>query len=302
MLDVVGPENLVVIANTGDDVEIYGAYVSPDPDLVTFWLADLIDDRGWGLAGDTFAVMNGMRDVGIEIWFNLGDRDLALGLERARMLRAGHRLTDAHAALARSLGVTARVLPMTDQPVRTRVRAQGRWWSFQEFMIRGRGEGPVQDMELRGARAASPTPEVLSAIETAQAVIVGPSNPIVSIGPILAVRGIEEALKRTAAPRVAVSPIVHGEVVKGPTAPFMEWAGHLLSSDGVAARRSCALHSRSDSVDARCVRSRSCRSRALARRSSGWRRISMGLRGGRWPRRCSPMSWSRWVAVARSIA
>src|SRR5438067_1067397 len=114
MLDVVGGENLVVIANTADDIEIYGAYVSPDPDLVTFWLADLIDDRGWGLRDDTFRVMEALRELGIEVWFALGDRDLAIGLERARRLAAGERLTDAQAAIATALGVSARVLPMCD--------------------------------------------------------------------------------------------------------------------------------------------------------------------------------------------
>src|SRR5436305_8808010 len=121
MLDVVGGEQLVVIANTADDIEIYGAYVAPDPDLVTFWLADLIDQRGWGLAGDTFQVMDGLRSIGVEVWFNLGDRDLAIGLERARRLQAGERLTDAHQAIARALPAPATVLPMSDVPVRTRV-------------------------------------------------------------------------------------------------------------------------------------------------------------------------------------
>jgi LPPG:FO 2-phospho-L-lactate transferase len=151
MLDVVGAERLTVVANTGDDVEIYGAHVSPDPDLVTFWLADRIDERGWGLDGDTFNVMDGLRELGVDVWFNLGDRDLALGIERARMLDSGARLTEAHAALTKKLGVEARVLPMSDRPVRTRVLAQGRWWPLQEFMIKARGEGPVNDVDLRGA-------------------------------------------------------------------------------------------------------------------------------------------------------
>src|SRR5207302_1713511 len=162
---VVGAEDLVVVANTGDDVEIYGAYVSPDPDLVTFWLADRIDERGWGLDGDTFHVMDGLRDLGAEVWFNLGDRDLAIGIERARALAAGARLTEAHAHICAALGVRARVLPMSDAPVRTRVMAREEWWSVQEFLIKGRGQGPVQDVEFRGARAAPATPEVLAAIE-----------------------------------------------------------------------------------------------------------------------------------------
>jgi LPPG:FO 2-phospho-L-lactate transferase len=235
MLDVVGPEELVVIANTGDDIEIYGAYVSPDPDLVTFWLADRIDDRGWGLAGDTFQVMEGLRELGVDVWFNLGDRDLAIGLERARAMRAGSRLTRAHAAIAAGLGVGARVLPMSDSPVRTRVMAQGRWWSFQEFMIKARGEGPIEELDFRGVRAASATPEVLDAIASARAIVIGPSNPVISIGPILALADLREAISRSRAPTVAVSPLVRGQVVKGPTAAFMQWAGQPLSGDGVAA-------------------------------------------------------------------
>jgi LPPG:FO 2-phospho-L-lactate transferase len=195
MLDVVGPDNLTVVANTGDDIEIYRAYVSPDPDLVTFWLADRIDERGWGLQNDTFQVMDGLRELGMDVWFNLGDRDLAIGIERAQALAAGHRLTDAQKAIAAALGVTASVLPMSDNPVRTSVNAQGRWWPFQEFMIRGRGEGPVHDVNFNGIRAAPATPEVLAAIAQASAIVIGPSNPVISIGPILATSGIANALK-----------------------------------------------------------------------------------------------------------
>jgi LPPG:FO 2-phospho-L-lactate transferase len=234
MLDVVGADELVVIANIGDDVEIYNAYVSPDPDLITFWLADRIDERGWGLADDTFNTMDGMREIGVEVWFNLGDRDLAIGLERARALAAGDRLTDAQAKIATRLGVAARVLPMSDQPVRTRVLARGRWFSLQEFLIQGRGEGPVDDVEFRGAAAASPTPEVLEAINTARAIVIGPSNPVISIGPILEIRGLRAGLERSRAPIVAVSPLVRGAVVKGPTEPFMTWAGEPLTSSGIA--------------------------------------------------------------------
>jgi LPPG:FO 2-phospho-L-lactate transferase len=235
MLDVVGPEQLVVVANTGDDIELYGAYVSPDPDLVTFWLADRIDERGWGLEGDTFHVMDGLRELGVEVWFNLGDRDLAIGIERARALDHGARLTEAHAAIAHALGVEARVLPMSDHPVRTRVSAHGRWWPFQEFMIKGGGAGPVNGVDFHGARAATPTPEVLSALEAAQAIVIGPSNPVISIGPILALPGLSAAIEQSRAPVVAVSPLVEGEVVKGPTEDFLRWAGRPLTSDGIAA-------------------------------------------------------------------
>ena len=235
MLDVVGPDELVVIANTADDVEIYGAYVSPDPDLVTFWLADRIDERGWGLAGDTFHVMDGLRELGIDVWFNLGDRDLAVGIERARRLDDGARLTDAQAAIAVALQAGPSVLPMSDQPVRTRVRSDGRWWPFQEFMIKLGGREPVQDVDVRGLRAAAPTPEVLDAIATARAIVIGPSNPVISIGPILGLPGLRAAVRASPARVVAVSPVVRGAVMKGPTAAFMQWSGQPLSSAGIAA-------------------------------------------------------------------
>ena len=157
LLDIAGAD-LVVIANTGDDVEVHGAHVSPDPDLVTYWLADRIDERGWGLRGDTFAVMDALAELGDDdVWFRLGDRDLAVGLRRARRLREGATLTQALAELAQALGVPARVLPMSDDPVRTRIFARGRWHDFQEFMIKGRGEGPVDGVDFardRGRAAA----------------------------------------------------------------------------------------------------------------------------------------------------
>jgi LPPG:FO 2-phospho-L-lactate transferase len=234
MLDVVGDE-LVVVANTGDDVEIHGAHVSPDPDLVTYWLADRIDERGWGLRGDTFHVMDGLRELGVDVWFNLGDRDLAVCLRRAERLAQGARLTETLAELGAALGLRARVLPMSDAPVRTRVRAAGRWWDFQEFMIRHGGAGPVDGVDLAGGAAATAPPEVLEALAGARAVVIGPSNPVISIGPILAVRGIREALAAAPAPVVAVSPIVGGTVLKGPTAAFMAWSGRSADAAGIAA-------------------------------------------------------------------
>jgi LPPG:FO 2-phospho-L-lactate transferase len=228
MLDVVGPDQLVVIANTGDDVEIYGAYVSPDPDLVTFWLADRIDERGWGIDGDTFQVMDALRRLSVDVWFNLGDEDFAIGIERARLLEHGTRLTAAHAAISAAVGAPGRVLPMSDSPVRTRVMAKGRWWPFQEFMIRGGGKGPVEDVDFRGAKNARPTPEIEDALATAEAIVIG-------IDPILAVHGMRAALRDAPAPKIAVSPLVAGRVVKGPTEAFMAWTGQPLSSDGIAA-------------------------------------------------------------------
>jgi LPPG:FO 2-phospho-L-lactate transferase len=232
MLDVLGDE-LTVIANTGDDIEIYGSHVSPDPDLVTFWLADRIDERGWGLAGDTFAVMDGLRELGEDIWFNRGDRDLAICLRRARRLREGARLTEAIDEQRHALNIKAQVLPMCDDPVRTYVQNEDGRHAFQEFMIRERAKGPVTGVEFRGADTASLTPEVRDALQTADMVVIGPSNPVISIGPILAVGEMRAEMRNARV--VAVSPLVHGQVLKGPTDAFMEWAGHPLSSDGIAA-------------------------------------------------------------------
>ncbi len=194
MLDVVG-DDLVVVANTGDDLEIYGSHVSPDPDLIAFWLADRIDERGWGLEGDTFAVMDALRALGEDVWFNLGDADLAWCLQRARRMREGETATAALAALTAAIGVRARVLPMCDTPVRTRVHARGSWTGLQEFLIRQRGEGPVEDVAFDGAEAASISDEVADALARAEAIVIGPSNPIISIRPILSVPGMTAALR-----------------------------------------------------------------------------------------------------------
>jgi LPPG:FO 2-phospho-L-lactate transferase len=232
---VADPERVAVIANTGDDIEIYGAHVSPDPDLVSFWLADEIDTRGWGLKDDTFAVMDALRQLDVDVWFNLGDRDLAWCLERARMqAEDGLSPTAALARLNESLGVSARVLPMSDDPVRTWVRNAAGWHSFQEFMIRQGAAGIVEGLEFRGAEQAQPSEQALAAIAAAGAIVIGPSNPLASIAPILAVPGIREALLAADAPVIAVSPIVGGEVLKGPTAAFMAFAALECNADGVA--------------------------------------------------------------------
>jgi LPPG:FO 2-phospho-L-lactate transferase len=224
MLDVVGGDELVVIANTGDDSEHYGVHVSPDPDLVAYWLADVIDERGWGIEGDTWEEMERRNAAGEQIWFNLGDRDLAFCRMRTARLQAGERLTDAHQAVVGALGVRARVLPMADEPVATWVKVRSEWRPFQEFMILERGADP-EAIEFRGIADARPTPDVLEAIAGADAIVIGPSNPVISIGPILAVPGMREALAAAQAPVVAVSPFVHGEVVKGPTDQFRRMAG-----------------------------------------------------------------------------
>ena len=223
-----------MVANTGDDAEVYGVHVAPDPDLLTYWLADEIDERGFGLRSDTWEVMAALEQAGRPTWFRLGDRDLAMCLIRTEELRSGARLTEAHARVVEAVGVSARVLPMTDEPAPTRVLAAGRWWDLQEFMIVNRAEGPVEDVDLAAVSTSGPTPEVLDAIASADAVVIGPSNPVISIGPILALPGMQEALVATSAPVVAVSPFVGGEVLKGPTAAFCDHAGIEKSAQGIA--------------------------------------------------------------------
>ncbi len=234
MAAVVPPAELAVVANTGDDVEAYGVHVSPDPDLVTWWLGGIIDERGWGIDGDTWAVMDQLEAAGRKPWFRLGDRDLAMCLIRTELLAAGERLTKAHGAVVRGAGVESFVLPMADEPVRTHVRTPEGWRAFQEFMIVDGARAPIEAVEFRGAEAARPTPEVLDAIHRADAIVIGPSNPVISVGPILAVPRMREALSAARAPVVAVSPFVGGRAVKGPTEAFMTHTGLPLTAVGVA--------------------------------------------------------------------
>ena len=227
-------DNLTVVANTADDVDIYGVHVSPDPDLVTYWLADEIDERGWGLRDDTWRVMEALERARRPHWFRLGDRDLAMCLVRTERLHAGETLTQAHRAVVDALGVGASVLPMSDQPVSTWVTARGRSLPFQEFMIVERAEGPVEEVELRGLERARPSDAVLQAIAETEAIVIGPSNPVISIGPILGLPGMREALRAAPAPVVAVSPFVGGRSLKGPTEDFCEQAGLATSAAGIA--------------------------------------------------------------------
>jgi LPPG:FO 2-phospho-L-lactate transferase len=227
--------DLAVIANTGDDIEALGVHVSPDPDLVTYWLSGEIDEeRGWGLREDTFTVFERLKRLGAPDWFGLSDRDLAACLYRRRFLDEGGRPTDAQAQIARSLGVQARVLPMSDKPVRTKVLTAPGRRDLQEYLIVDRGEPEILGVELEGIETAEPTPEVLEALRWAEAIVIGPSNPVISIGPILAVPGMREAIAASSAPVVAVSPFVAGAVVKGPTARFMQALGLPSTAAAVA--------------------------------------------------------------------
>jgi len=228
-------EGLSVIPNTADDIELLGVDVSPDPDLITYWLAGEIDEeRGWGIKDDSFTVFERLVALGAPDWFSLSDRDLATCLYRRTFVAEGGRRTDAQAQIARSLGVRAAVLPMCEQQVRTRVRTAEGWRGLQEFLIVDRTQPAVEGIELEGIADSEPTPEVLAAIAEADAIVIGPSNPVISIGPILAVSALREALAAAPAPVLAVSPYVAGKVVKGPTDAFMSAIGRPSTAAGVA--------------------------------------------------------------------
>ncbi len=228
-------DRLAVIANTADDTEVHGLLVCPDPDLVTYWLAGEIDEqRGWGIRDDGFAAHERLERLGAPSWFRLSDRDLATCLYRTHFIAEGGTLTDAQAQIARALGVQARVLPMCEQPVRTRVRTPAGWRGLQEFLILDHGEAPIEAVELDGIADAAPTPQVLSALAAADLIIVGPSNPVISIGPILAVPGMREALASSPGKVVAVSPLVADRAVKGPTEAFVAALGRPASAAGIA--------------------------------------------------------------------
>jgi LPPG:FO 2-phospho-L-lactate transferase len=228
--------DLTVIGNTGDDTEIWGLHVSPDLDTVMYALSGTLDaERGWGLAGETFQCLAAMAAYGAETWFNLGDRDLATHLMRTAALREGRSLSAVTARLAADLGVTARLVPMSDDPVRTMIRTPAGRLTFQEYFVREKALVEVIGVEYAGAAAAVPAPGVLDAIGDADLIVVCPSNPVTSVGPILAVPGVADALGAAAAPVVGVSPIVGGAAVSGPAAALMRARGLAVSPLGVAA-------------------------------------------------------------------
>jgi len=232
---VLDARDLTVVVNTGDDTEIWGLHVSPDVDTICYALAGMLDTaRGWGLADETFRALAGMARFGEPTWFNLGDRDLATHLHRTRVIRGGRTLSEATASIAAGLGVAPIVLPMSDHPVRTRVLGPDGWLDFQEYFVRDKAQVDVRLVRYAGAETARPAPGVLEAIAGASAVIVCPSNPITSVGPILAVPGVRDALAATDADVIAVSPIVGTEAVSGPAGRLMAGAGLPVSAAGVA--------------------------------------------------------------------
>ena len=232
---VVAPENLTLIVNTGDDIDWWGLHISPDVDSVLYALADSLSaERGWGLENDSFRCLERMARLGQPTWFSLGDLDLATHLARTNLLRGGKSLSAVTAELAHRIGVRTRILPMSDDRVATMIETPAGTLNFQEYFVHERHQVEVRAIRFDGAGQARPAPGVIEGIESAEAVILAPSNPVTSIGPILAVPGIRDALRRTSASVTAVSPIVGGAAVSGPAAALMRRKGWPSTIAGVA--------------------------------------------------------------------
>ncbi len=235
LVEVMPPEDLTIISNTGDDIEMFGLHVSPDIDIVAYTLSGLVDDeRGWGIKGDTFDSLEMIRHYGEAVWFNLGDRDLATHILRTRQLRAGHSLTAITASQCAALGITSRILPMCDQPVPSMIRTPSGYFHFQEYLVQRGGTEEVLEVVYQDVAHAVPAPDVVEALADAEAILFCPSNPIISVGTILAVPGIREAIRNSSAPVVAVSPIIQGATLKGPADLMLRGLGFEVSAYGVA--------------------------------------------------------------------
>lgn len=232
---VVAPEELTVIVNTGDDIERWGLFVSPDIDSVLYGMAGLLStERGWGVEGDSFRCLERMKQLGQASWFSLGDLDLATHLTRTAMLRAGKPLGEATAELAAKMGIRARVLPMSDDRVSTMLDTAKDTLTFQEYFVRERHQVKVHTVRFEGAERARPAPGVLESVAAADAIVLAPSNPVTSIGPMLAVPGILDALRTAKASIAAVSPIVGEAAVSGPAGELMKMMGWPSTIAGVA--------------------------------------------------------------------
>ena len=241
---VLPPGALTVIANTGDDFEHLGLRISPDLDTLLYTLAGIANpETGWGRAGETWSFMGALAALGGETWFRLGDKDLAMHIERTRRLNAGETLSQITADFCRLHGVTTRLLPMTDDEVRSRVRTAEGWFDFQDYFVRRHCEPMVRAIDFAGADKARPQPDFLAALadQDLRAIVICPSNPLISIEPILALPGLRQALRTARAPIVAVSPIIGGNAVKGPTAKMMRELGLEVSAAAVARRYSDLL-------------------------------------------------------------
>ena len=229
------PAELTIVCNTGDDAIFHGLHVSPDIDTITYTLAGLVDTaKGWGIKDDKFAVLEQLRRLGNDAWFNLGDQDLATHITRTRLLNEGLKLSQVTDRIRRQLGVQSRIMPMSDDRVETRVQKPQGEISFQEFFVKERWARDVNSVHFVGAESAKPAPDVLEMIQSAEAIVICPSNPITSIGPILSVPGIRSVLEQTYAPVVGVSPIIGSAAISGPAHKLMIASGFEASAIGVA--------------------------------------------------------------------
>lgn len=236
LAQIMPPEDLTVIVNTGDDFQFYGLYISPDLDTITYTLSGLVNPEfGWGVADDTTQALEGLRHYGEDIWFKLGDRDLATHLLRTKWMGQGMRLTEITQRITTSLGIRPRILPMTDSSVATVVdTVEHGELDFQVYFVKHRWQPTVRGLRFSGADEAQISPEVQQAIAGADAIVIGPSNPYLSIAPILALPGMEATIAARAVPRIAVTPIVGGEAIKGPTAKLMRELDYIPSAENVA--------------------------------------------------------------------
>lgn len=235
LVQAMDPAEIAVISNTGDDVEMFGLHVSPDVDIVIYALAGAVNPvTGWGLTGDSFAVVDALQRFGYGRWFNLGDKDLATCIHRSRLLHDGVPMHEVVDGIAKAWGLASTFLPMTNDRVRTKIFGPDGEIDFQDYMVRLRTEVDVHSIVFDGIETATPAPGVIESIRDAEAVLLAPSNPFVSVGPILAVPGVMDALKSTKAVRAAISPIIAGQVVKGPAAKMLQTLGHEVSAVGVA--------------------------------------------------------------------
>jgi LPPG:FO 2-phospho-L-lactate transferase len=236
LANVMPAENITIIANTGDDIELFGLRICPDIDTITYTLAGVINDEtGWGLRGDTFECLRWLSRYGEPSWFNVGDRDFATHIFRTNQLRSGSSLTDVTNNIRGSLGVRSVILPMTDGYTPTRIDTDEGEMHFQEYFVRRRCQPRVLGINFDNIALAEPAPGVVSAILEADAVIICPSNPFISIGPILAVPGVRDALRKTRATVAAITPIIGGKALKGPLSEMLRDLGHEVSARGVAA-------------------------------------------------------------------
>lgn len=235
LVRLVEDDKLTVIVNTGDDIDLYGLHISPDIDIVMYTLAGIVNEKnGWGVRGDTFHCLKALGKYGCETWFNLGDKDLATHIQRTCLLKKGLKLSEATTELCRALGLKVKILPMTDDRFETRIVTKTASIHFQEYLVKRGARDDVLGVDFVSVEDARPAPSVIDSIVNAEEVIICPSNPIVSIGTILSVRGVREALKRTRAKKVAISPIIAGAPVKGPADRLMSGLGLEVSAFSVA--------------------------------------------------------------------